>query len=125
MTLILGLAFISLVYFLFFKGRITINKDVELKYKENIFSIYCNADRLVATEVDSIIVAHKYGTMIFGIGQKSKIKQWIYIDGSNKKNIYDGYSPNEFREKIIYTIGEKYLDSIVTTNELWIKYYSK
>lgn len=116
---ILSIFIVSIIiYFKFFKGRASLNTGVDLVKKENSFSVYCNTDRVVANNVDSIIVAGKYGTMIHGIGAKSNIKQWIYIDGSSVKSIYDGYSSEELRTQAILSIGKEYLDSIKTA-----KYY--
>lgn len=106
-------------------NKTRISDDVYLEHNsDEDYTIYCRIggkQKIIATSVDSIILTPKYGTMIFGIGKKKKVKQWHYIDASSSKNIYGGWNDSIFRNESIVTIGREFLNSVNTSKEIWDK----
>ncbi len=110
-------------------NKTSINKGVYMTKDNSNYSIVIPSnqrrsinDILVASNVDSLIISYKYGTMIYGISEYGVKKQWFYIDASSTKNTYGGFSNEEFRKNEIITIGEIYLDSIQSSEEIWRKF---
>lgn len=123
---------ILILYIFWTKGTIDpnkreINNEVFLAKKENSFSIYClqprlrygNYNKLIATSVDSIIVSYKYGTLFRGINSNNHA-EWFYIDTSPVKNIHSGFA--NIKEATSSTMGEHYIDSIISAEKVWAKH---
>ena len=126
---------IAVIYVLWKNGTIDpnktkINDDVYLVKEKGAFSIYCeqkirglkqtyDVNEIIATNVDSIIVSYKYGTLFHGYNNSSDKFEWFYIDVSPVKNIHEGFT--SVIDATSSTMGEVYLDSIMTTDEMWNK----
>lgn len=128
------LTFIATIIFYLFWANGTIdpkkrqiNDGVFLEKNKSSYSIYCEQPRLrygtynklIATTVDSIIVSYKYGTLFRGFNSNNEI-EWFYVDNSAVKNIHSGFI--NINDATSSTMGEHYIDSIITVDKIWSKY---
>lgn len=118
---------ISTVFVLWQDGTLDPNKKkiakgLYIKKNENntFTALYGNKQRLVAYNVDSIIISNRYGTMVHGIGEDETIKFWYYVNTSN--DLFGGWNDSIFREEGILSIGRKYLDSVQISQDIWNEY---
>jgi len=126
---------ITVIYVLWKNGAIDpnktkINDDVYLVKEKGSYSIYCeqkaqglkrtySVNEVIATNVDSVIVSYKYGTLFHGYNNESDQFEWFYIDVSAVKNVHEGFA--SVIDATSSTMGEVYLDSILTADEMWNK----
>ena len=126
---------IVLIYILFSDGTIDpnktrINEAVYLVRENAYYSIYCEQSgngiksgtylKLIATKLDSIIVSHKYGTLFHGYNHSTGKMEWFYIDMSPVKNVHTGFT--NIQDATSSTMGEIYLDSVLTPGKVWKRY---
>ena len=100
-------------------NKTKINDEVYLVKENNSYSIYCEQKKtqiLVSSKVDSVIVSYKYGTLLHGLNNSKNKFEWIYIDVSDVKNVHYGFT-NVF-EATSSTMGESYVDSVLTSSEI-------
>ena len=122
------------IYVLFSDGTLDpnkteINEDVYLVKEHGYYSVYCDqcakrfrsgtSDKRIATGIDSMIVSNKYGTIFHGYNNSTKKMEWFYIDVSPVKNVHHDFK--DIRDATLSTMGQIYLDSIMTADEIWTK----
>ncbi|MDT8410963.1 MAG: hypothetical protein RQ875_00755 [Vicingaceae bacterium] len=112
-------------------NKTKINDDVFLVKENGTYNIYCkqntyglkrsyDVQEKIASNVDSIIISYKYGTLFHGFNNSNNNYEWFYIDVSSVKNVHEGFI--SVVDATSSTIGEVYLDSIMTADETWNKY---
>ncbi len=108
---------------------VRIHKQLYLEKQQDEYAAFYTASgyrgqtrkKVIATRIDSVIISHKYGTMIYGEDAQRE-KGWFYVDVSPSTNVYGGYSDAEFRKNNIESIGRIYLDSVCTPQVIWERY---
>lgn len=58
--------------------------------------------------------------MFHGQNNASKKFEWFYIDVSEIKNVHEGFE--NIKNATSSTMGEAYMDSVMTADETWAKY---
>ncbi len=127
---------IATIYVLWKEGsfdpnKTRINEGVYLVRENGAYSIYCvkrtrgliryyDEQKLIACDIDSIVISDRYGTVFHGRSNSTNNFEWFYIDVSDVKNVHEGFE--NFKDATSSTIGESYIDSVMTPDETWAIY---